>query len=50
LFKESQKVSAAKSPLSPPADAKAGQQAIVCPSAERSLAHVEKLSGFAYVE
>jgi hypothetical protein len=50
LFHESQKIGAAESPLSPPAYAKAWQQAVVCPSAERSLAHVEKLSGLAYVE
>jgi hypothetical protein len=50
LFHESQQVGAAKSPLSPPADTEAGKQAVVCPSTERCLAHIEKQSGVADVE
>jgi hypothetical protein len=50
LFHECQQISAAKSALSPPAYTKAWQQAVIRPSAEGCLAHVQKLGGFADVE
>jgi hypothetical protein len=50
LFQKCQQISAPKSALASPPNAKARQNASVRPSAERCLAHIQKLSGFADIE
>jgi hypothetical protein len=50
LFHECEQISATKSTLAPPADAKAGQNPGVRPSAERRLAHVQEFSRLADIQ
>jgi hypothetical protein len=50
LFHECQQVCATKSSLAAQADAKAMQHAGIRPPAERCLAHVQKLGGFADIK
>jgi hypothetical protein len=50
LLHECQQVRATKSALTAPADAKAGQQSIIRPPAERCFAHVQKVSCLSDVE